>query len=237
MRAEQQAADGWPQHRVPPQRAAGWPMVVLAILTPGRGSARKSRVSHRGWRWPAGLAITTSTAGMVVDRHRATRNLRKPFQDMLRKAGIPVWGKPSQNTRSIRETELAERYPSHVVCAWIGNTQPAAREHYLQVTDEHFRRAAGDGADVPPVTGSAADDRPGPEESERGRNAYQKAYQHMAARGGIRRRRENAPQHELAKNASCHHMPLTAAPATSEPSSPSRIRTYNLPVNSRPLYR
>jgi len=29
----------------------------------------------------------------------------------------------------------------HVVCAWIGNSQPVAAQHYLQLTDEHFRRA------------------------------------------------------------------------------------------------
>jgi len=30
----------------------------------------------------------------------------------------------------------------HVVCAWIGNSQPVAAKHYLQLTDEHFRKAA-----------------------------------------------------------------------------------------------
>ena len=29
----------------------------------------------------------------------------------------------------------------HVVCRWIGNSQPIAAKHYLQVTDEHFSRA------------------------------------------------------------------------------------------------
>src|SRR5436190_12956284 len=33
-------------------------------------------------------------------------------------------------------------YPAHVVCAWIGNSEQVARKHYLQVTDEHFARAA-----------------------------------------------------------------------------------------------
>ena len=37
-----------------------------------------------------------------------------------------------------------ESYPSHVVCAWIGNSEAVARKHYLQVTDEHFQRAADD---------------------------------------------------------------------------------------------
>ena len=28
-----------------------------------------------------------------------------------------------------------------MVCAWIGNSQPVAAQHYLQVTDEHFAKA------------------------------------------------------------------------------------------------
>ncbi len=40
------------------------------------------------------------------------------------------------------ETELAETYPIHVVCKWIGNTQAVAATHYLQVTDEHFQQGA-----------------------------------------------------------------------------------------------
>jgi hypothetical protein len=52
------------------------------------------------------------------------------------------WPKLFQNLRSTRETELAEDDPIHVVCAWVGNTQAVATKHYLQVTDEHFDRAA-----------------------------------------------------------------------------------------------
>ena len=29
----------------------------------------------------------------------------------------------------------------HVVCDWLGNTREVAAKHYLQVTDEHFRKA------------------------------------------------------------------------------------------------
>jgi hypothetical protein len=32
----------------------------------------------------------------------------------------------------------------HVVCTWIGNSQPVAAKHYLQVTDEHFEKAASE---------------------------------------------------------------------------------------------
>jgi hypothetical protein len=47
-----------------------------------------------------------------------------------------------QNLRSTRQTELAERWPQHVVCAWLGNSQKVAQEHYLQVLDEHFEQAS-----------------------------------------------------------------------------------------------
>ena len=42
------------------------------------------------------------------------------------------------NLRATRQTELAECFPAHVVCAWIGNTERVAQNHYLQVTDAHF---------------------------------------------------------------------------------------------------
>ncbi len=29
----------------------------------------------------------------------------------------------------------------HVVCQWIGNSQPIAAKHYLQVTDDHVSKA------------------------------------------------------------------------------------------------
>jgi hypothetical protein len=31
----------------------------------------------------------------------------------------------------------------HLVCEWIGNSQPVAMKHYLQITDDHFARALG----------------------------------------------------------------------------------------------
>ena len=34
-----------------------------------------------------------------------------------------------------------ERFPAHVVCKWIGNSQPVAAKHYLQVTEGHYAKA------------------------------------------------------------------------------------------------
>jgi glutamate synthase domain-containing protein 2 len=57
------------------------------------------------------------------------------------------WPKPWQNLRSSRETELTEDFPLHVVTAWSGNTEAVAKRHYLQVTEDHFSKAAKSGAE------------------------------------------------------------------------------------------
>jgi len=78
----------------------------------------------------------------VVNSHRRLGvNLRTQLTRIIERAGLTPWPKLFQNLRSTRETELAEKYPLHVVCAWIGNSQPVAAKHYLQVTDEHFAKA------------------------------------------------------------------------------------------------
>lgn len=60
----------------------------------------------------------------------------------MKRVGLKPWPKTFQNLRSTRETELAEEYPLHVVTAWLGNSEPVAAKHYLQITDDHFRSAA-----------------------------------------------------------------------------------------------
>lgn len=96
----------------------------------------------------------------IITRYRGARtNLRTQLQRILKKAGLKPWPKLFQNLRSTRETELAEEFPIHVVCDWIGNSQAVAKKHYLQTTDDHFDRAV---------------DRSG--------RALHKALQHTAAR-------------------------------------------------------
>jgi hypothetical protein len=43
--------------------------------------------------------------------------------------------------RATRQTELQESFPSHVVCAWIGNSEKVARKHDPQVTEGHVAKA------------------------------------------------------------------------------------------------
>ena len=88
----------------------------------------------------------------VITRYRKENaNLRTPLQRIILRAGLKPWPKLFQNLRSTRETELAESYPIHVVCAWIGNSRAVATKHYLQVRDDDFDRAAN----APPMVGGA----------------------------------------------------------------------------------
>jgi integrase len=70
-------------------------------------------------------------------------NLGTRMQKIVRRAGVKVWPKLFQNLRATRQTELAQTFPEHVVCEWIGNSQAVAREHYLRVTDEDYAKANG----------------------------------------------------------------------------------------------
>ena len=78
----------------------------------------------------------------VADRDFVARGKIRPrMLEIIWSAGLKEWPKLFQNMRSTRQTELEETFPRHVVCAWIGNSEPVAAKHYLQVTDEHFEQA------------------------------------------------------------------------------------------------
>src|SRR5690242_960698 len=71
---------------------------------------------------------------------------------MLRCAGVKPWPRLYQNLRSSRETELAERFPIHVVAEWLGNSPKTALAHYTQVTEEHYRKALQNPVQQPAAT-------------------------------------------------------------------------------------
>jgi integrase len=80
----------------------------------------------------------------VIQRYRdSSANLRTQLNRILKRACLKVWPRLFHNLRATRQTELTEDFPSHVVCKWLGNSEDVARAHYLQVTDDHIRRAAG----------------------------------------------------------------------------------------------
>lgn len=74
----------------------------------------------------------------------AKQNLRTTFETIILRAGLRPWPKLFRNLRATRQTELADRYPAHVVSQWIGNSEAVAREHYLGTTDQHFDKPAGE---------------------------------------------------------------------------------------------
>jgi integrase len=90
----------------------------------------------------------------VCPRSRTgSTNLRTQMHRIIKRAGLTPWQRTFQNMRSTRETELAEHFPMHVVTKWIGNTDSVAVQHYLQVTNDHFTKAAdgqfdSDGFDI-----------------------------------------------------------------------------------------
>ncbi len=69
-------------------------------------------------------------------------NLRTEFLRIIRRAGVEPWPRLWHNLRASRQTDLVEEFPAHVVAAWLGNTERIAKEHYLQVLDAHFEKAA-----------------------------------------------------------------------------------------------
>ena len=88
----------------------------------------------------------------VIARYRDTNvNLRTQLLRIIGRAGLNPWPKLFQNLRSSRQTELEESFPSHVVCAWIGNSRAVAAKHYLQVTDEHFSKAVQNPVQLTPA--------------------------------------------------------------------------------------
>jgi integrase len=78
----------------------------------------------------------------VVPRWGKTGNLRAQFAAIVKAAGLQPWPKIFNALRSWREIELRERWPSHVVCSWLGHSEDVAEKHYLCVTEAHFRQAA-----------------------------------------------------------------------------------------------
>ena len=79
----------------------------------------------------------------VISRYRdVEKNFRTRLNRIIRRAGLKPWPKPFHNLRASRETELAAKFPIHVVCAWIGNSALIAKKHYLQVTEADFDRAS-----------------------------------------------------------------------------------------------
>ncbi len=85
-------------------------------------SMRKSAEAGRGW---------------------AAVGMRNPFLSLLKKANVTPWPRGFHSMRATRQTELEQEYGLPAACAWLGNTESVAKEHYLLVFEKDWERAAG----------------------------------------------------------------------------------------------
>jgi integrase len=72
---------------------------------------------------------------------RSEVNMRQYLLRLLSRASILPWPRLWHNLRSSAQTDLANRFPMHTVCDWLGNTTAIAQQHYSQVTEQHFEQA------------------------------------------------------------------------------------------------
>ncbi len=86
-------------------------------------------------------AAAEGTVNVVLLSPRRS-NLHRGLETIIKRAGLVAWPRAWHNLRSSRQTELTETFPSHVVTAWLGNSERIAEKHYLQVLDSHFDRAS-----------------------------------------------------------------------------------------------
>lgn len=79
----------------------------------------------------------------VVGKTRDTAdNLRTQMARIVERAGIKPWPKLFHNLRATRSTEIANEWGESKESKWIGHSRKIASRHYLQITDDDYRRAA-----------------------------------------------------------------------------------------------
>jgi integrase len=85
---------------------------------------------------------------VMTERYRRTDgygrvglNLGTQFKRIIQRTGIQPWPRVWHNLRASRQTELAERFPLHVVCSWLGNTTTVATQSYLVVREGDYETA------------------------------------------------------------------------------------------------
>ncbi len=87
------------------------------------------------------IDVTREGQDRVVTLSRNNRH--RTIVAILKRAGIEPFRRPFQTLRQSCETELAQRFPQHVVSAWMGHSEKVSVDHYLMITTETWERAAG----------------------------------------------------------------------------------------------
>jgi integrase len=68
----------------------------------------------------------------------STSNLGEMIQDAAKRSSVDVWARTFDSARESCENEWLDKYPGHVVAAWLGHSVATQRRHYAGVRDEHF---------------------------------------------------------------------------------------------------
>jgi len=75
-------------------------------------------------------------------------NLRTQFIKQLKAAGLEPWKRLFHSMRASRQTEVEREFGLPAACAWLGNTEEVARESYLIVFAEEWKKAVGGAAQI-----------------------------------------------------------------------------------------
>lgn len=91
---------------------------------------------------PGQVHVVTRNRGDGRMGNALTTNWSTQLKRIIKRAGVAPWPKLTHNLRASCQTDLANRFPAHVVCGWLGNSEAVAQKHYLQTTEEHYRSAS-----------------------------------------------------------------------------------------------
>lgn len=80
-------------------------------------------------------------SGPVLPEVYKGKNVGKRVGDWWERVGLKPYKKTFQNLRRSFQTDLARRFPIHVATEWAGNSEKIAMQHYLQATEEDFKKA------------------------------------------------------------------------------------------------
>lgn len=89
------------------------------------------------------LSPDGSTYAFTRYRGTAAKVYRSTLERLLKRANIKPWPKLWMNLRASCRTDLLERFPSHVVNAWLGHSAKIGSKHYDRVHDGHYAEASG----------------------------------------------------------------------------------------------
>ena len=81
----------------------------------------------------------------VFDRFRGTADKTYRYNAIkaIDLAGVKHWPKLWTNLRASARTDLLDKFPEHVVNAWLGHGSKVGRKHYNRVTPAHYAAASG----------------------------------------------------------------------------------------------